>query len=286
MHPNMTTFSPAIGNPGAPLDFTDRDFSHDMAPVAGTGGLHIQFFYLQIRVTDPDPAKHGGYVTKLCIAKMPKGDSKTVATRFISEAQAMREFPQQYAQFKSTGEVPTTGTPISELPGISQAQIGLLLIHNVRSIEDLVELPAEQVQTMGIDVHAAWRVAKKWTERRDENADLTLAAQRETALEQQRSEAERRAEAAETRALQLQAQIDAMRAMGAGAQAVPGMVAQSALAAMSGAVAVEGETFEPAPDAELFSGGLVSGSDDLNDPAPVTKDDPLGLSAGGGKKGK
>ncbi|MFE3836921.1 hypothetical protein [Pseudogemmobacter sonorensis] len=284
MHPAMSSFSPAslAGSSFAP-NLTGSDLSHDMAPVAGSGGLHIQFFYLQLRVTDPDPAKNGGYVTKLCIAKMPKGDSKTVATRFISEAQAMREYPQQFAQFKATGEVPTSGTPIAELPGISQAQIGLLLIHNIRSIEDLVSLPSERVQMMGIDVHAAWRVATLWLERKTENADLTEAAVRETALEQKAVAAETARIAAEQRAIQLQAQIDAMKAMGAGAQAVPGMIAQNALVAAAGAVPIEGDSFDAGQGEELFTGGLVSGSDDLNDPAPAN-DDPLGITRG--KRGK
>ncbi|WP_395542721.1 hypothetical protein [Neotabrizicola sp. sgz301269] len=275
MQPGFTPFSPSHS---AAIDLTDRDLSHDMAPVAGRGGLHVQFFYMQVRVSDPDPLKNGSYVTKLCVAKMPIGDRLTCATRFISEAEAMRQFPQQFAQFKSTGEVPTTGTPITELPGISQAHIGLLMIHNIRSIEDLVSLRSEQVQTMGLDINHAWTVAKRWVERREENSDLTASAARETAMEMALVEANRQKEASDRQVLELKAQIEAMKAMGAGGQIVPGMAAAATIAA-NGAMSVEGETFDAPATEELFSGGMASGSDDLNDdPPPVTRADPLGIS--------
>ena len=267
--------SPAQPRSTLSRDMTQADLSSHLGLVAGRGGLNIQFFYAKTRIECADVALNGTYQTRLCVAKMPKGDRLTIATRFISEEQAAAMFPREFAMFKQYEDVPTDGTPLYELPGISQSQIAMLTVHNLRSIEDLAGMAIEHINGMGLDARSAHKLAVRWLASKTDNADLIAKAKAETATTEERDALLRRLDAAERANLELQGQVKVLMMQGGMAQ--PAQPAQGGTGAQ--AIAVESREEFPEPRAtRLFEGGMVDGNDDLdaNDPQQ-DPEDPLDL---------
>lgn len=177
MQPNFGPQSaqPA-GRPGFARDMTDNDFSSVMNSVTAKGGIYVNFFYVKVRQKSRNAATNGQFDTRLCISKQPKGDRSTVAIRFITEETAAKEWPREFALFKQYEDVPTMGTPLSELPGISMSQIGVLTINGLRSIEDLCEISEDQIGQLGLDAVRARKTAVAWMERRKGSEDVINVA--------------------------------------------------------------------------------------------------------------
>ena len=236
-------------------NLTERDFSDSMGPVAGSGGLYVQFFYMRVQIKSRNARTNGNFETRLCVAKQPKGDRSTIAAQPITEAEAQRQFPMEWARFKQYQDTPTAGTPLSELPGISQSQIMLLVLHGIRSIEDLVGLDETVVQNVGLDAVTARKIALKWTARKGSaGGDVDLA--RELSKQEiENATLRKRAEAMEASMAAMQAKIDAMAAMGAG----------GGMAAVAAAPAEDDDgLLEDLPDSEFGAGGdVATGNDDL-----------------------
>jgi hypothetical protein len=239
----------------------------------------VQFAYIRVRQSD------GTWSTRLTVTKQPRGDNRTQAVRFISEAAAAQQFPVEFAHFRDTGEMPTQGTPLSDLPGISMAQIGLLYVHGVRSVEDLCALSQDQVNIIGRDAIHAHKVALRWHERAAGADDVTEAAKREAALEAALMETQRQLDEAKRAALEAAAQVKVLSQIVPQKQnqMAPGMVAAEAL---GGAIAVDGQEVVARAGVEdpfLSAGGMADGNEDLG--LSVTPEDPLGLSAQKPRKG-
>lgn len=247
-------------------DLTEMDLSSHLGAVAsrGAGGLNVQFFYGRVRTKSRNSATTGRIETRLFVAKQPKGDRFTVAVRSINEDEAQRQFPREFAAFKQYEDVPTSGTPLSELPGISQSQIGMLVINGLRSIEDLAEISADAVGQLGLEVIQAQRLAKRWVERRGEAGDAIKAAEIEAKAQLEREALSKRLAAMEERVRQLDAENAALRSVSGRASA----------AGETGVVAVDARTDLPYDLDQMpnpMDDGPLSadGNDDLNDPDPL-----------------
>jgi hypothetical protein len=266
MNMPLQQFQPQV-NSQFTADMTHADLSSHLAPVSGSGGLYIQFYYARVRIEQPDnPAVHGTWRTRLCVAKAPKGDRLTVSARFITEEQAMQRYPREFAMFKHSEAIPTSGTPLHELPGISQSQIALLVLHNLRCIEDVADARQETINPMGMDAMSAHALAVRWVRHKEANGaviqeaigdatkDAELATLRRQTADQQQAIAE------------LRAKVDILTQIG-------GQVPQLNIPP---AAAMETPDIVPAPVNRSFVEGsaqiAVTGNDDLNDP------DPLGLN--------
>lgn len=265
MQPAMNYGQPAARNQFV-SDVSGADLSALLGPVSSSGQLSVEFFYRQVRIEDPmNPADHGQFRTVLCVRRRPHGDRLTESTRMITERLAQQLYPREFAFFKQNQDVPTDGTPLSELPGISQSQIAILVIHNIRCVEDLVGLNPDQVAQIGMDARQAYAIAHRWTEARTNNAGLIHDASKEAAMT---AEIERlRAAEAGTMATiqQLQAQIEILSKMTG---------APAATVAHSGSTKAQLVDADDLPDASdespLFSGAqMVVGNDDLDEPAPA-----------------
>lgn len=248
-------------------DFSGSDFSDQMGPVTANGSMTIQFFYAHVRIEDPmDPSQNGTYKTRLCVRKRPHGDRLTEAVRFISEAQAMQLYPREFAYFKQNQDVPTNGTPLSELPGITQSQIAILVIHNVRCIEDLVGLSVDQVGQIGMDARAAHALAARWTDSKTANGDLIRDAAADAAMKAENDQLRADRMAMSQAMAEMKAQLDLLTRMGlqGGQAAVTGQ-------GPAAPVLVDADGMgEDAPASEMFVGArIVTGNDDLNDDAPT-----------------
>jgi hypothetical protein len=191
-------------------DLTDANLSSHMAPVTASGGLLVNFFYVRTKTRNRDATHNGVSQTRLCVAKQPRGDRATVAIRYISEKQAAAQFPAEYAAFKETGEVMTTGTPLHELPGISISDIGILAIHGLRSVEDLLSLSDDEVGQMGRDATRAYKVAQTWHNRLNENRETVDLAELKTNADIERKTLQETIAKQEAAMKTMQMQIDAM----------------------------------------------------------------------------
>lgn len=260
-------------------DMTESDLSSHLGPVGSRGGMYIQFFWDKIRIeNESDPVLNGTYQTRLCIAKCPKGDNRTIAHRFITEDQAKQMYPAEYAAFSQSEAIPTNGTPLHELPGISTSQIARLTLYNLRSIEDVAEAPQEIINPMGMDGMSAHTLAKRWVANKTANADLINTSQRDavTTAELERLQA---SDAANRQTIAaLEAKLDLLMKMGVGAGAP--MPQNAAPQPSMQPMPSTSPSLLPdmLPDSALFSGGGGSamGNDDLMDGAP-TAADPLGI---------
>lgn len=274
MYPNHA--APPAAGPSRNL--TDIDLSSHLGPVQSSGGLYVQFFYAKVRIHSTDPTRNGKWVTRLCVAKIPRGDRLTIACRYISEAEAMRQFPHEFAMFKQYESVPTAGTPLQDLPGISQSQIAYLTINNIRSIEDLCALHQEQVNGMGMDVVQAHAVAQRWMSQKTASEPMIEAARTDAKLSAENSRLRSDKTALERRLIELEAKLDVLTKVS------PNMMPNAGTtmhAPAMQAIAQEGPDLPDATEVEtaLFTGGLVDGNDDLDSPAvpEPTPEDPLSL---------
>ncbi len=255
------------GSPGGfARDLTGADLSSHMGPVKASGGLNIAFFYTKVRLKTKNAKKNGKVETRLCVAKQPKGDRFTTAVQFISPEQASQQFPREFAMFQQYEEVPTTGTPISELPGMSQSQIGIMLINGIRSVEDLCEVSEDLVAQMGLDAARSQRLAKQWLAKAQGEADQIRVAEVEAAADAERRALMERLERLEEHAKRLEMQNEALRSNAGGQQ---GSAAPQAIGP-DGAVAVESKDDLPYDvsqfdDDDVFGGSEVvtDGNDDL-----------------------
>ena len=195
---------------------------------SGQGGLNIEFYYAQVAVTG-----RGGkrLETRLHISKGIRGDRFTVSNQPITEEEAMREFPQEFAHFKKYQEMPSNGTPLHELPGISQSQIAMLTINGLRSVEDLATLSPDAVAQVGMEASHAQKLAKLWVAKKAGASETIRLAQIEAEHEAEKAEGRSRIEAMEAQNATLQRQIELLIARMGGQMAVPaGYGSQEAVA--------------------------------------------------------
>lgn len=74
---------------------------------------------------------------------------------------AMR-FPKEYQKFKETGGNEARGTPLQNLPGLTQIQLSTLKSLEVRSIEALASLEGRPLKNLGPGGHALKAQAQKY----------------------------------------------------------------------------------------------------------------------------
>jgi hypothetical protein len=183
--------------------------------VQSSGGLMVQFFYHRVRIGGKQTST-GKFETRLAVALKPRGDMLTLAVRPITEEEAQRQFPGEWQQFKMYMDTPTRGTPLYELPGATQSMIAILVLGGIRSIEDLVNLPADVCSQMGMDATHAQNLAKVWIQRKNGAADDIGMAERLAALEiQARQGTDEVARLRAENAAQAQA-LELLRGMGMG----------------------------------------------------------------------
>jgi hypothetical protein len=251
-------------------DMTDADLSTHMQSVTAKGGVHVQFQHVKVKLTTTDPAKAGQTVTRLSILKQPKGDRSTVAARFISEDRARQEYPREFAAFTESAEAPTTGTPLSELPGLSASQIGMLVLNGLRSVEDLCEVSEDQMGQLGLDAIRAQKIAKAWMGKAEGASEAIAVADLEAKFKLQNDAMQRQFDAMTERNKQLEAQVAGFQMAQGGGQAAVTVTEPTAQ------VNQESDDLEydiaNMPDAFSEGPETAGGNDDLGgtDPDPLT----------------
>lgn len=262
-------FAPGLagGGAGPSRDLSHMDLSRDLGAVTSKGGLNIQFFWIRVMTRSKNAHTNGKYETRLCIAKQPKGDRLTIAHRLITDAEAQREFPAEFAYFKQYQDVPTAGTQLYEIPGLSQSQIALLVLNGIRSVEDLTGIPEDMISQAGFEAVTARKVALAWLSRRDKNAAVIDSAQIEARYETERRAMQDRLASLEASNKALMARLEAMTLSG-------GAAAQGGAASQGGVIEVSAPDSPgiDLPEIEVSEQEFVNGSSDIM-PNPLSDED-------------
>lgn len=251
-------------------DLTGEDLSSHMGNrISSKSGLAIGFFWGQVRVKSVDPSKNKTE-SRLFVAKQIKGDPRTISHQPITKEQAAREFPREWAFFEEFEDVPEFGTPLKELPGVSQSQIGQLMAHGLKCIEDLENISNEQAMEASRDIAHARNVALKWLEKRDSNSDVLMNAENATNAEVALKAMQERLNRLEAANLKLQSENTALRTVGGGGgnQAAPNNNVIQDAAESSASEA----PYDLDDGDDFMSGGeIATGVDDLGgeDPDPL-----------------
>lgn len=212
----------AQNNPGAALayDVSAQDFGAAL-PTHGNGQINIQFFYTRVTIESADPSLNGKVETRLCIARKPIADRWTISTDFISERDAEQRYPQQFSAFREYEDIPTTGTPLHEVPGLSQSMIALFVLNGLRAAEDVLEVDESQINQMGFEAVRAAQIVRRWLTSTNENADIISAAEVEASYSQRMKADQDRIRQLEEQNARLQAERDAMARVGRGQSEQP-----------------------------------------------------------------
>lgn len=133
--------------------------------------------------------REGRYMTKqVDIAHVTPVGSKDEIPKFIDDwfpvlahqgrhnqsiARLLRTYKEQYAAWKEGQEIPISGTPVKTCPIFSPAEVQQCLNANIRTLEDILNAPAEATKRIGM--YAATIKAK--AEHYLKSADTGKAAQ-------------------------------------------------------------------------------------------------------------
>lgn len=173
-------------------------------------GIYISFQWDMVRLSTVDPQKNGSRERRLRLIKQPIGDPSTTASSYITPESAQKLYPAEWEYFTKHGDMPESGTPLSELPGISVSQIQLMQISGLRSIEDLLSVGPEKISTIGYEARYVRSVAEEWQKRKNENAPMTDYAEAKAAQSAAVAAEKARADRAEAANAQLTARLEAL----------------------------------------------------------------------------
>lgn len=186
-------------------------------------GIYITFQWDNITLSSSDPEKNGKRERRLRLVKQPIGDPNTAAASYITQEEAKASFPAEWDYFTKHGDMPTSGTALSELPGISVSQIQILQISGLRSIEDLVSVPIEFINQIGHEGRYVRSVAEEWVAKSEEHKDLQEVAELKTSFAAANAAVEARAKRAEDELRDAHARLAALERLVGGSGQAPGM---------------------------------------------------------------
>lgn len=254
-----------MNNPAVSRDLTGADLSSHLGLVAGAGKVRISFAYEQVRLRTADMSRNGSVETRLVLVKQPLRDPQTCSRSAISKEEAQRRFPQEWQLFSTYQDVPSDGTPLTELPGMTRQQIAMLAVNDLRSVEDLLDLSSDDAAQLGMETSRARKLAVQWKAKVDEASDEMLEAENYAKAMTAMKALEQRLAKMEEQNIRLEAENKAIRSMGGGAL-------QGAQANLTtDFVGTENYTLDD-DDGFLGGGDMVSGNDDLAGEMPA---DPL-----------
>ncbi|WP_305968554.1 MULTISPECIES: bZIP transcription factor [unclassified Mameliella] len=255
---------------GFAKNLTGQNLSSHLGPVRGKGDVRVGFFWTKVQLRTKNPAMNGKIVNRLCIAKQPIGDRYTVSHAYISQQDAARLYPQEFGIFTQYETAPSNGTPLSDIPGVSRSEIGLLELHAITCVEDLLSLHPDQVSQIGMSASRVYKVAKGWQDKKDENEEIVTAADVQAKAEEAIKAMEDRLARLEANNNRLQAENDVLRHSASGH---PAQSAAVTTAVQAAAATVDDAPYEfPDDDGFMAGGDVVTGNDDLSDMPDPMKD--------------
>ena len=245
-------------------ELSQKNLGAPFSSVQGKG-IYISFQWDMLRLKTIDPEKNGTRVRRLRLMRQPIGDPNTQSSTYITPEKAKEHYPAEWEYFTKHGDMPVTGTALSELPGISVSQIQIMQLSGLRSIEDVLGVQQEVVDRIGHEGRIVRSVAEEWQKRSDENIELTDYAELKAAQDTALTAANSRAERAEASNASLQARLEALETMmNSGAGHAPQMGGH---AQMGGPVPPNsmGNMNDNGPDIDSTPNPLAEGDGTLDD---------------------
>jgi hypothetical protein len=137
----------------AGYDVTSMAFDADRGRAFTNDDKLIVAFHME-PVLDKAASKAEGrpiYVSKEFVRIIVPGDKNNIVNRPVW-AQDLQRFPRQYAAFKANQSQDLSGTPLETVPWITREQVEELKYFNVRTLEQLANIPDVHAQKfMGIN---------------------------------------------------------------------------------------------------------------------------------------
>lgn len=189
-------------------DVTDSNLAQ-LGEVTSKGGLIVRFGYRRIDA-------NGRMVDRLVVEQQPRGDRSTVSLRYITEEQATKLFPEQYARFSQARGHVSNGTPLSEIPGITNSHIGRLTLHGLTSVEELLKTSTVALQQIGRDAVKAHEIASDWATGRDLAAEIIDRADVTAELLEQKTALQTERDSLRQKNLELQMRLEAFESIRGG----------------------------------------------------------------------
>lgn len=176
-------------------------------------GVYISFQWDEIRLSTIDIEKNGKRMRRLRLMKQPIGDPNTSASSYITEKQAAEMYPAEWEYFNKHGDMPETGTAISELPGISNSHVQIMQLSGLRSIEDILSVSEEVINSIGYEGRFVHNVALEWDKRRKDASDITDYAEVATSIRAAEAAQRNRADHLQAENQQLTVRLEALERM-------------------------------------------------------------------------
>jgi hypothetical protein len=133
-------------------------------PPPRTSGEAVKFYKRAVK-DEALSAENGRpvHVDREYITIQIPGDKTNVVDRPVMERDT-RAYAQQYAAFKAGDSEQVVGTPLSQWPRISAAQVEDLKFFKVRTVEELAATSDNHLGALGIDGRRLRDEAKAWLE--------------------------------------------------------------------------------------------------------------------------
>jgi hypothetical protein len=110
------------------------------------------------------------FIDKPYVKIMVPGDKDNIVQRPVRITDQER-WPKQWNAFVNRQEQPVDGTPLSEWPGVTRAQVEEMKFFGVHSVEQLASMPDSQAQKF-MGIQALKQKAKDYIEAAKGNAPL------------------------------------------------------------------------------------------------------------------
>lgn len=243
-------------------DASQNDLGQHFGGVQGKG-IYITFHWVKVKLQSVDPAKNGKFERRLRIIKQPVGDPNSASASYIKPEAAQKQYPLEWDYFTKHGDMPLTGTALSELPGISMSQIQMMQLAGLRSIEDILSVRDEVINSIGYEGRVVLNVAREWQARKDENAEAIDYAETKAAQDAALQAANSRADAADAQNRELLARIEAMEKLMSGSGAAQMAIGHQQEQPMGMGRRDEGADIDDTPNP------LADGNGDLDDESPI-----------------
>ena len=156
-------------------------FSHTEFIGSDAANIIAEFFYKPVQDRHAsDQAGHPIFTDVEFVKLYIGGDSKTVVERKVKDLDRQR-FAGQYRQFLESREQRQEGTPLSEWPPVTAAQVKNFAAQNVQTVEQLAALPDGIVAKLGPGMRALQRKAQGYIDRqKDETVVEKYASENAT----------------------------------------------------------------------------------------------------------
>lgn len=233
---------------------TSANLGKGFEATAAYKGVYISFRWAEIRLTSTDPEKNGRRERRLIVVRQPIGDPSTQSSTYMKPEKAQELYPAEWEYFTKHGDMPMSGTPLSELPGISNSQIQIMQLSGLRSIEDVLSVADEIINRIGHDGRYVRSVAEEWRRKADDNSDLMNFAEIKASQDAALNAANARADRFQQVNTQLEARLAALE------QLLNGRTAGANVPDMQPAT-----PYDSGPDIDSTRNPLAEGTGEMSD---------------------